>query len=89
MMQDGYNVMGVESKPMICTCAIKPDGDELNGHEPAYPNKIAKANAELIASAPELLAALERFTACKYEDKEALCSAHLFAQAAIAKAKGE
>ena len=47
------------------------------------------ANAALIAAGPELLAALGMFVACKYEDRAGLCSAHMFARAAIAKAKGQ
>ena len=38
---------------------------------------------------PTMLAALKMFTACKFEDKESLTTAHLFAQSAVAKAERE
>lgn len=40
-------------------------------------------------ASPTMLAALKMFTACKFEDKEELTTAHLFAQSAIAKAERE
>jgi len=94
-MQDGYNIMGNRSIPLIATAAIKPDGDELNGHEPAYKESEARANARLISAAPDLLAALKEAekhlsNICpnRYNGGEALSTLSQ-ARAAIAKATGE
>lgn len=59
---------------------------EVRGHD----DDEAKANARLIAAAPDLLAACERFIRAQDEnDRNGLTSAAMLASAAIAKARGE
>ncbi|QGH72469.1 MAG: hypothetical protein [Siphoviridae sp. ctpQM7] len=75
---DGYFIIGRDGEPVVETVNTLDNKD--------YPEETAKANAHLLAAAPELLEACKAMERCKGHLPQELWKK--FCQPAIAKAEG-